>query len=791
MYDLDEIKARTDLVSTAQSLGLNIRKSGDRCVSPLRAGATNPTSFCVRDDRWFDFGSGQWGDVIDLVAEVKYNGDKGKAIKELARNAGLDATDADGWWDYTNTLNNQIAFYQQKLTQEDFDYLHGRGLRDETIAALRIGRNHEGRLVIPYIKNGYAAYYCTRAMPGCRFPESKYRKMHTDTHNVNIVWGWDSILRGGDTLVIAEGVFDAISFWQEGYPVLSAVTGFFSGKQIADVISAARQFKRVFFVYDNDKVSHAGDKFAEKMARILLKERIPFVVGHVPDEYKDVSEYYEAGEILQHLVNDAIPGLTFLCEKYTDINELAKFLRPIALYNSVEAAENAINDLQSRGGKFTAAEWSRLYKRVTSPPSEKEVKDKVIRTHELLYVEEVGFYEWNGLVWERIADNTVNAYCTAALGNFVSANRARNSAALIKYELSRSDIAFDQAPVLTFKNGTLELETGVFRKPDMTDYCSIVMDYDYDPNAKCPTWESFVSDVTNGDGIREENLQFIPGYALMPHCKYQKIFVLLGKGGNGKSVYLEIIQRLFGKRNITNVEPTGLAQEFQRVLIKDSLMNVSSDINSDLSKGEIREWMLKISDGASVQACYKGKTHITFEPRCKLVFACNTVPTAEVVNGLERRFLFIDFPCKYVDDPDKNDPLQRKRDINIVDKLLDELPGIFNWAYAGYKLLNKVGYFTETLEHADILSQFKTVSNPVEEFCDDRTFAGQMTRDEIYSWYRDWCENAGHKPLSRTRFVPKFREKMERQIVSEQYVRRGGKRERVFIFKSTGGNDDE
>lgn len=784
MYDIEAIKARTDMIATAQSLGLDIRKAGDRCVSPLRPEAKNPTSFRVFKDGWFDYGSAQWGDVIDLVAEVKYNGDKGKAIRELAQNAGLDAGEADGWLDYTHQLNAQIAFYQQKLTPDDYDYLHRRGLRDETIAELRIGRDSDGRLVIPYIKNGYVAYYCTRAMPGSKYPEAKYRKAHIDTHNANIVWGWDTIMRGGDTLVIAEGVFDAASFYQEGYPVLSAVTGFFSGKQLTDVLSAARQFKRVFFVYDNDKISHAGDKFAEKMARILLKERIPFIVGHVPDEYKDVSEYYEAGEILQSLLLDAQNGLSYLCKKYTDANELAQFLRPIALYNSIEAAETAIHDLQESGSsRFSPAEWNKLIKRVTSPPSEKEIKDKVIRTHDMVYVEEVGFYEWNGQIWEKLSDNAVNSYCASVLGNFESATRARNACALIKYELSRSDIAFDQAPVLTFKNGTLELETGKFRKPDMNDYCSIAMDYDYNPDATCPTWEAFIRDVTNEDGIREENLQFIPGYVLMPHCKYQKIFMLLGKGGNGKSVYLDVLQRLFGRKHITNVEPTGLPNEFQRVLIKDSLLNVSSDINSDLSKGEIREWLLKISDGASVQACYKGKTHISFEPRCKLVFACNTVPTAEVVNGLERRFWFIDFPCRYVEEPDKNDPLQKKRDIDIVSKLCEELPGIFNWVYNGYRLLNKVGYFTETYEHGTILEQFKTVSNPVEEFCNDKVFAGTMTREEIYGWYRDWCENAGHKPLSRTKFLPKFREKMEREIIDETQQRSSNGRVRVFKFR--------
>lgn len=781
MYNIQEIKDRIDCLSVAQRCNLPIRNAGDRCVSPLRAGATNKTSFVVYKDFWYDFGMAKGGDAIDLLAEIKYDGDKGAAIRELAREAGIETNVTDGWMEYTRNLCNQIAFYQTLLTPEDYNYLHSRGLTDDTIAALRIGRDRDGRLVIPYLKNNYVAYYCTRAMPGCNYPESKYRKMKIDAFNEHIVWGLDSLSRGSDTLIIAEGIFDAISFWQDGYPVLSAVTGFFSRDQIPSVLSAARSFKRVLIVYDNDKRSHAGDKFAARMAQTLIEQRIPFIVGHVPDEYKDISEYYEAGGDLRSIVINAVDGVQYLCDTFSQLDEIADFLKPLARTMDAIRLEMLFTSLKANG-RFDTNELKVLKSVVKTVPQEVDITQEIIQNHGLLYAEGTGFYEWDGRVWRRISDETVRRYAGDAYGKqFTTAFRVSNVCKLAK-SLALADVAFDQSPVLTFQNGTLELETGVFRDSNRNDYCSIIMDYDYDPDAACPTWDSFIQDVTNGDGIREENLQFIPGYALMPNCKYQKIFVLLGKGGNGKSVYLEVIQRLFGNKNVTHVEPTGLAQEFQRVLIKDSLLNIGSDINSDFSKGEIREWLLKIADGASVQACYKGMTHITFEPRCKLVYACNQVPTAEVINGLERRFLFINFPCSYVEDPNPNDPLQRKRDVDIIPKLLGELPGIFNWCYRGYKLLNRVGYFTETYEHADILNQFKAVSNPVEEFCSDRVFAGTMTRDEVYTWYRDWCDKVGHKPLSRTRFLPKFRDVMGREIADEQYIRTANGRNRVFVF---------
>ena len=345
-------------------------------------------------------------------------------------------------------------------------------------------------------------------------------------------------------------------------------------------------------------------------------------------------------------------------------------------------------------------------------------------------------------------------------------------------------VAFDRNPVMTFQNGTLEIDTGRFRDFSQSDYCSIIMEYDYDASATCQTWCDFIRDVTDEDPYREDVLQTLAGYVLFPDCRFQQVFILVGNGGNGKSVYLEIIQKLFGDQNVTHVEPTGLAQEFQRIRLKDSLLNVGSDINSDFSKGEIREWLLKIADGTSVQACYKGMTHVDFIPRCKLVYACNAMPTAEIVNGLSRRLRFIEFPCQYVETPDPKKPKQKQRDVNLLPKLLGELPGIFNWAYAGYQMLKTVNYFTDTLEQAELMCQFEQTSNPVMVFCEDYdvNFVGTVSRADIYSWYKEWCMETGHKALSREKFVPKLRECLGERIAGESQIRINGARTRVITF---------
>ena len=784
---ITKIKQRLTCPEYLSRQGIHI-KPGGRCISPLRPGAKNPTSFYCEDDYWYDFGSATGGDVIDLAAQLKYNGDISTAIRELSKELGIQFENMNSEWraDIQN-LCNRTAAYHEALTAEDYKYLSERGLTKEDADRLMIGRVTDGylrgRLFLPYFKNGAVVYYATRALSGGAFAENKYMKASLDESRSyqHIPWGLHTLNHRSDILIISEGYFDAVSWEKEGYAVLSPITGNFSKSQWPDVISACRMFPKVLVIFDNDDVSHAGEGFTERTARKLFQNRIPFLVSHTPKGIKDVNEYYTQGGSLQALIDNAEDGLKYMAAQYTDANELKNFIMSINRYTDTTAIASALFQpiLEER---FAPAVLKSIQKAADSAPTESQITDEIISKHNIIYIDQVGFYEWDSRVWLKISDVIIKNYADALYGKRFATSQRVNAVCNLLKSRSIMTIAFDRNPVLTFQNGTLEIETGKFRDFSQADYCSVIMDYDYDAEAKCPHWERFIEDVTDEEPRRAENLQFIAGYTLFSDCRHQKVFILVGNGGNGKSVYLEIIQKLFGDKNVTHVEPTGLAKEFERIRLKDSLLNIGSDINSDFSKGEVREWLLKAADGTSIQACYKGMNHVDFIPRCKLVYACNALPTAEIINGLNRRMQFIDFPCQYVETPDPKNPKQKPRDINLVKKLNAELPGIFNWAYEGYKLLNTVGYFTDTPEQQSLMEQFEQTSNPVMVFCDDREFNGTVSREDIYCWYVSWCDDTGHRPLSREKFLPKFRECMGDRIMEERQQRNGNKRTRVFDF---------
>ena len=786
MHNIDEIKSKITCVSYLQMEGINI-KSGGRCTSPLRPEATNKTSFYVEDDFWYDFGSGQGGDVIDLASHLHYGGNKGDAIRGLASMLGIESDDfGRNWRDDIQNLCNRTAAYHEALTPSDYDYLSRRGLSNDDIHRLMIGRVTDGylkgRLFLPYFKNGAVVYYATRSMPNGSVPDSKYMKAarKESPHYENIPWGLQTLDRGNDTLIISEGYFDAVSWETNGYSVLSPITGAFSSEQWPLVISACRNFKRVVLIFDNDDISHAGEKFTLRTAQKLFQNRITFSVAYTPIGIKDVNDYYAAGGKLSVLIEQAIEGNKFLAKQLKTIEDVKKFIFSVRTQLGETELASLVSSLSDN---FSQMELKAVLSEAKRGPQEKEIVEQLVRDNNIIYVDKVGFYLFNGKIWERVSDLYVEKLAYDAYGVFATAKRVQSVRSLMK-SYAMQDVVFDRKPLISFQNGTLEIETGKLRDHSPMDYCSTIMSYNYDADARSELWEKFVNDTTHDDPYRTDLLQSIAGYIMFPDCRHQKVFLLVGSGGNGKSLYLEILQRLFGASNTTFIEPTGLTKEFERIRLKDSWLNIGADIDSDFSKGEIREWMLKVSDGTSIQACYKGKDHIDFMPRCKLIYACNSIPSAEIVNGLDRRFMFVQFPCRFVDNPNPNNPYEKSKDITLLDKLStpQSLSAIFNWAYEGYRSLLRSGYFTETLEQTNLLEQFSTISNPISVFCDDFEFTGEAPRDFIYERYRQWCDETGHKAFSREKFIPKFRDAMGDRILEETQVRRNGKVTRVFKF---------
>jgi len=764
---IQDIKSRITCLEYAQRIGLPIKRSGGRTVS--LSGGTNRTALVVYDDFFADFKADLSGDVIDLCAIYAHDGDRREAIRELARITGADSESYGDWHRYTQNLCNAIQKWHEQLRPEDREYLHGRRITDETIEKLKIGFN-AGRIIIPYWKNGYVTLWIGRATSDDQNP--KYLKpKNDDLKDYSAVWGLHTIKQNSDVLIICEGAFDALSFAQDGFPVLATMGGHFSKEQLKTVLSVCRQYQRVFLAFDNDD---AGTGFTLRFSKLLFQEKIPFVTADIPPKYKDVSDYYTDGGSLQDLIETARNGLLGMTSRITDKNEFKAFAYQAGRFVGKPEMTELFNASRDR---FPADWFNEVRKIALSQPTETMIAKIVMEKHRFKYLVNVGFYEYRRGVWNYIDDDIVHGYIRDELGHYATGGKLPMIARLIRVECVTTE-PFDRQNVWNFINGTLELDSFNFREHRESDLCSIQMKYPYDPTACSEGWQTFIEQICNHDPRRMSLLQEMAGYVLYPNCPYEKIFALTGGGGNGKSRFMMALQALYGDENCSAVNIAGIMADFQRINLSRSVINIASEIKASFAGAE--EYLKQIASGETISACFKGKNFINFKPRSKLIFACNgQISSKDTSDGLLRRLCIVDFECRFVDYPEKSNEF--RKDVHILEKLLSNMPALFNWALEGYKMLRATNEFTVTLDQEKLLERFKEVSNPVYVFVKDFDFIGDITRNDLYAEYRSWCIRCGHNPKSQTSFIPEFRNVIGDR--AEEFKKRiDGKVERGFTL---------
>jgi len=113
--------------------------------------------------------------------------------------------------------------------------------------------------------------------------------------------------------------------------------------------------------------------------------------------------------------------------------------------------------------------------------------------------------------------------------------------------------------------------------------------------------------------------------------------------------------------------------------------------------------------------------------------------TKDVSEGFLRRISFVKFDLEYKINPDDiRRPHHRKADPHLERTLEFELPGIFNWCYAGYKRLQQQEKFTETEEHKYLINDLKNTENPHMLFFDEME-EREYNKKDLWTTYFNWC----------------------------------------------------
>ncbi|MGH1569853.1 phage/plasmid primase, P4 family [Methylobacterium sp. P31] len=386
----------------------------------------------------------------------------------------------------------------------------------------------------------------------------------------------------------------------------------------------------------------------------------------------------------------------------------------------------------------------------------------------LIYAEHEGrFYENHADVYDPVSSVAVKARIMDFLKEPANAGtisdparvRASQSSTRINavYELSkalmrRDDREFNRhSHLIGTRNGVLDLTKREL--VETTDIVTRRIGAEFHPHAWCPKFKKFADQVFDGDNDKIEYARQAIGYTLTGSVEAQVMFILIGSGANGKSVFLNLLQALMGDYG-TSLPAHSIMQPKFANDKTDDLASLDGKRFAFATEGEAGDKLAvaKIKrmtggDMMSVKRLYKD--YFNLKPEFKLWFASNELPQISGNDdAIWRRIHVIEFPVTFK--PEERDP-------KLLATLKGELPGILNWALEGLRQIGELkGDFLappESVKHstAEYRSGNDNISDFIEGAC-VRDPNGRIMMGELHERYVEYCENSGSDPMNKITF---------------------------------------
>jgi putative DNA primase/helicase len=302
---------------------------------------------------------------------------------------------------------------------------------------------------------------------------------------------------------------------------------------------------------------------------------------------------------------------------------------------------------------------------------------------------------------------------------------------------------------LNTPSGTLDLDTMQMHPHQFSDLITKIAGVPYDPNAKCPRWESFLDEVVPDIEVRAF-LQRSAGLALTDITREQCLWFLYGLGRNGKTTFLNALRHVLGDYGSSTKASTLMIKAHgddkrNDVAVLRGARFVSATETEDGQR--MAEALIKEMTGEDpVTARLMYAEYFTFFPTFKIFLAANHKPGITGVDfAVWRRIHLVPF---------EQTISEEKVDGNLPAVLKSEGSGILNWMIEGYRAYAKGGLKVPSAVSA-ATAQYRRESDSLADFLDDACAVepgAESTAAEIYATYTRWVQANGIRfPLTAKR----------------------------------------
>jgi putative DNA primase/helicase len=388
------------------------------------------------------------------------------------------------------------------------------------------------------------------------------------------------------------------------------------------------------------------------------------------------------------------------------------------------------------------------------------------------------FWKWNGRCYETISDEQMRGQ----LYDFLDGAQRVASGQLVKFlptprhvnevlDCLKSCLALPlecapptwlddrrRAPeIVAFANGLVNVLTGEAQPLTSRLWAQGSLGFEWQREAKAPTWERFLGDVFEDDPESQECLEQWMGYCMTEETKFQKAVMLIGPRRSGKGTISHVLRHLVGDRLYVGLSfNTWTANENSRQCLIGKRVGVFADVRfksgrlygSSYDPGGINhvsaELLLNITgeDTVTIGRKYEGPWH--GQLKLKLMLISNEVPNLNDGNGvLPSRFVKIRFVKSFYGHEDPE----------LRGKLEAELPGIAARCVRAYQRLCAAGRFVQPQSGLALDREVMRASDPWRAMFDECfvvDFEAMVSKSKAFERFVRWTVENGRPDLRTT-----------------------------------------
>ena len=387
----------------------------------------------------------------------------------------------------------------------------------------------------------------------------------------------------------------------------------------------------------------------------------------------------------------------------------------------------------------------------------------------------MAFYDDNKFLHDAFGDYLINKYnivkiekrlymykegtyisCEDALGALIvnlipnlSMNKKREVKDYIKDKCKDVEEAKEQ--YICLKNGILDMKTLQLKSHTPTIITRNKININYYKQDNNKEIDTIINNLAVNDKEVVTLLYEMIGYCLYRGMPFQKVFILVGNGANGKSTLLNMITKLLGEENVSHVDLKEIAgNRFGKSELYGKLANIADDCSS--SYLEDTSVMKRITGESYISIEFKNQNSFSSKINTKMILSYNTIPRMnDTTDGLTRRLVIIPLNAVFKKGNPNYDP--------FISEKLKKIENLEYVLYKSIKAINRVlleKEFTVPKQIVEATDEYIRENNPVANFLyemyEDEDIS-QIPCNELYTAFDVWRkENKFRGEMSITRF---------------------------------------